>query len=125
MTPNCCSVVRLPYISKYVLLKRWRHHAISHATPNPTIAGTFRAPERKPHSWPRPFICGSTRPLGSPLRTYRAPIPFGPYSLCPEIDIRSMRSCDTEIGTFPAAYAASVWNKTPLSRQREPMVEIG
>ena len=51
------------------------------ALPKPTISGTGSVPERMPRSWPPPSICGSSRTRGSFLRTYSAPMPFGPYIL--------------------------------------------
>ena len=45
-------------------------------------------PERMPRSWPPPCICASIRTRGL-RRTYSAPMPFGPYVLCAENDIRS------------------------------------
>jgi len=37
-----------------------------------------------------------------------APTPFGPYTLCPLIESRSIFMSSTSIGIFPTACAASV-----------------
>ena len=48
---------------------------MSAARPKPTMAGTFRVPDRRPASCPPPSISGAT---ATPRRTNRAPTPFGP-----------------------------------------------
>ena len=48
---------------------------MSAARPKPTIAGTFRVPDRRPASCPPPSIAAAT---ATPRRTNRAPTPFGP-----------------------------------------------
>lgn len=50
-------------------------------------------------------------------------IPFGPYILCPLMDIRSMFISFTSTGTLPIAWAASVWKKTFLSLQILPEIQ--
>ena len=52
-------------------------------------------------------------------------MPFGPYILCALIDIRSMLSSSTWIGTLPTACVASVWNSTPRSRAILPISRMG
>src|SRR5450756_463926 len=60
------------------------------ALAKPMMPGTLRVPERIPFSCPPPPICSVTLTRGFLLRTYNAPIPFGPYNLCALIDIRWM-----------------------------------
>ena len=108
---------------------------------------------------------GSTRTLGRRL-TYRAPTPWadyvqsthslatdmreasgtlGPYTLCPEMDIRSMFILFTSTGILPTAcsrvqcnlpavstsvqcsptWAASVWKNTFLARHSRPIFSTG
>ncbi len=56
---------------------------------------------------------------------YKAPIPFGPYSLWEEIDSKSTPNSWTSMGTFPTACTASVWNTTPCSWQSFVISPIG
>ena len=44
----------------------------------------------------------------TPLRTYSAPIPFGPCSLCPDKESMSISVVLRLIGVFPTACTASV-----------------
>ena len=68
------------------------------------------------------MACSLTRGL---RRTYSAPTPLGPYSLCPEMLIRSMFISSTSSGILPAACAASVWKKILRARQNAPISAIG
>ena len=89
----------------------------------PTIWCVGSVPERMPRSWPPPCICASMRTRGL-RRTYSAPMPFGPYVLCAENDIRSTFSFARSISTLPVACAASTWNTMPFSRQSSPIVSM-
>lgn len=77
--------------------------AMLHAAPNPTTRGVGTVPLRSPRSCPPPLICASIRTLGR-LRMYSAPTPFGPYSLCPLNDMRSIFMASTSMGILPAAW---------------------
>src|SRR6266550_4041461 len=81
--------------------------AMRKASPMPTIWWVGSVPERKPRSWPPPWICGSMRTRGF-LRTYSAPMPFGPYTLCAVTVKRSAFSFCRSIGIFPAADLADL-----------------
>jgi hypothetical protein len=88
--------------------------------PRPTIKGAGSVPLRYPRSGqkskqgeltphtepilpcPPPLMMGTKRTRGFRF-TYRAPIPFGPYSLCPEMESKSMFIAFTSIGIFPTA----------------------
>ena len=82
---------------------RWT--ANSAALPSPTIPNTFSVPARIPFSCFPPLIRGSRT---TPLRIYRAPIPFGPYNLCPDIVSKSTPRVFTSIGILPIACTQSV-----------------
>ena len=79
--------------------------ARAHAAPKPTHKAVGSVPGRSPRSWPPPANSGTSR---TPRRTYSAPMPFGPYSLCADRLIRSTPSAATSRGICPAAWAASV-----------------
>lgn len=74
--------------------------AILQASPNPTHKAGAKVPLLNPLSYPPPFIMGIRRTLGY-LRTYKAPIPLGPYILCEDIDIKSIFIALTSIGILP------------------------
>ena len=97
----------------------------SHAFPNPTIPGTFKVPDRMPRSWPPPSMIAVRRTRGLFERTYSAPMPFGPYILCADMDSRSMCIASTSTGSFPTPCVASVWKRTPFSRAILPISPIG
>mmetsp|Transcript_19005 Transcript_19005/g.54306 ORF Transcript_19005/g.54306 Transcript_19005/m.54306 type:complete len:201 (-) Transcript_19005:688-1290(-) len=88
--------------------------ATSAAAPRPTHKAVGNVPDLNPRSWPPPDRTGSNRTRGL-RRTYNAPIPFGPYNLCPEIDTRSHPISFTSKGNFPTICAASVWKKALAS----------
>lgn len=94
--------------------------ATSHAFPNPTTKGVGRVPDLRPLYWPPPLIKGVNLTLGF-LLIYNAPIPFGPYSLCALILIKSIFDLLTSIGTFPTAWAASVWKNIPFDLHNFPI----
>src|SRR6266540_6146992 len=52
--------------------------AISQAFPNPTIPGTLRVPDRRPHSWTPTNTKGANGADRAPPLTYSAPTPLGP-----------------------------------------------
>ena len=87
--------------------------ASSAARPSPAIAATFSVPERRPRSWPPPGKSGHS---STPSRTYKAPTPFGPCSLCPESESRSMGCVRMSKAILPTACTASVWKSTPRRR---------
>mmetsp|Transcript_161373 Transcript_161373/g.391873 ORF Transcript_161373/g.391873 Transcript_161373/m.391873 type:complete len:232 (+) Transcript_161373:321-1016(+) len=98
--------------------------AMRAAAPRPTQSGCGSVPERSPRSCPPPDICGVTRTRGR-RRTYSAPTPFGPYSLCAETDSRSMFIALTSMGSLPTICAASQWKKTLLARHSAPISAMG
>src|ERR1035437_5653322 len=99
--------------------------ATTHASPKPTIPGTFSVPDRIPSSCPPPSICAVSLTRGFCLRTYSAPTPLGPYILCALTDIRSMWPASTLTGNLPNAWTASQWNSTFFSRQIAPIWRTG
>lgn len=90
------------------------------ASPRPTHKWGARVPDLNPFSWPPPFIYATNLTLGF-LLTYKAPTPFGPYILCPEIESKSIFIKFTSIGIFPKPYAASVWKKILFYLQIYPI----
>ncbi len=52
-------------------------------------------------------------------------MPFGPYSLCALMDMRSTFMASTSTGTLPTACAASVWKNTLRARHNAPISSIG
>ena len=99
---------------------------IAHASPNPTMPGTFSVPERMPRSWPPPSICAvnCTRGLRA-AHVQRAARPSARTFCAPVSDIRSMLSLITLTGILPTACVASVWNSTPRSLAILPISAIG
>ena len=92
------------------------------AVPSPMIPGTFSVPARRFRSWAPP--CTKER-IFTPLRIYKKPIPFGPFSLCPLALSISIWHSSTWIGTWPNAWTASVWNRIPFSWAILPISRIG
>ena len=74
------------------------------ATPKPAIAGTFSVPERIPSCCPPPKRIGRILTFSF---TYKNPLPFGPWILCPLTDIISTPSFLGTILYFPNAWIAS------------------
>lgn len=66
-----------------------------------------------------------SRTRGVPLRTYKAPTPFGPYSLWAERLNRSTSSFDRSMTTLPTVCVASEWNRTPACRYSLAMAFMG
>ena len=54
-----------------------------------------------------------------------APIPFGPYILCPEMLRQSIFIASTSMGILPTACAASVWKKIFRARHSAPISASG
>jgi len=63
-----------------------------------TTSGAGSVPLRSPRSWPPPDIWASMRTRGR-RRTYKAPMPLGPYTLCEDIDMASMFMSFTSMGS--------------------------
>ena len=78
------------------------------ASPKPTIWCVASVPERKPRSWPPPWICASMRTRGL-RRMQSAPMPFGPYILCAVMVSRSALNFRMSISMRPAPCTASQW----------------
>src|SRR5579859_403313 len=86
--------------------------ARSKARPIPTTWCVARVPALKARSCPPPYSRGASctcAPRGPSLRsdTSRAPTPFGPYTLCPDRDMRSTPSPAKSTGHLPTLCAAS------------------
>mmetsp|Transcript_75251 Transcript_75251/g.213067 ORF Transcript_75251/g.213067 Transcript_75251/m.213067 type:complete len:356 (-) Transcript_75251:18-1085(-) len=84
--------------------------ATSQAFPSATECTTFSVLARRPASWAAPW--SSRGRSGTVDRLYRAPMPFGAYSLCPATVKRSTPSSSTETGSFPRLCDASQCTKT-------------
>lgn len=72
-------------------------------SPSPTHRNDGKVPLLIPHSYPPPENKGTSFTLGLFLHTYKAPTPFGPYILCPDIDTKCRLRSYTLIGIFPKA----------------------
>src|SRR5207302_1808136 len=83
--------------------------------------GNCNVPERIPRSCPPPSRIAESCTRGFFRRTYKAPTPFGPYSLCPVNDMMEMFDLFTSIGTLPIACTASEWKRMPFSLQIAPI----
>ena len=104
------------------MLSTIRSQHSSSAAAIPTIPATFSVPPRSPFSCSPPSM---NFPNGQPSRIYKAPTPFGPWNLCPDIDNMSIFISSTLMGTCPTACTASVWNSIPLFLHNAPIDCIG
>ena len=57
-------------------------------------------------------------------QTYSAPIPFGPYNLWLDIDIKSTGNSARLISTLPTLWVASTWKIVLFARQNSPIALI-
>ena len=57
-------------------------------------------------------------------QTYNAPIPFGPYNLWLDIDIKSTGNSARLISTLPTLWVASTWKIVLFARQSSPIALI-
>ena len=76
----------------------------------PTIDAIFSVPALMWFSWLPPLAYGAS---GVPFRTYRKPIPLGPWNLWAEAESISTPRSFTSILICPTAWTASVWNIAP------------
>ena len=84
---------------------------------SPAFRSACRVRDRRHGSAATIRTCGARR-------TYNTPMPFGPYILCADNDIRSTFISARSIGILPALCAASTWNNTPAARHTSPIAAM-
>ena len=92
-----------------------RSSVTRNAVANATMPATFCVPARRPRSCPPPSTSGTS---GTSSRTTRAPTPFGPPNLWPEMATRSARAAASRRSHHCGACTASVWNAAFGARSR-------
>ena len=93
--------------------------ACSSASARPTAPAASSVPLRMSRSWPPPCDNGIGRRSRA---TWSAPTPTGPPSLWALTAARSTPAAPRSTGRCATAWTASVWKRTPRSRQPAAMV---